>query len=683
MDLESAQPKLKADVTLHALPEGGGVVRQWQSGTYLELDPDEFFVAQLLDGQTSLAQINRKLFDRCGELHISMLLHLVARMQEAGVIHQLDAKLASTQEPVNPALRLLQLCSRQTLAMRLAQARGATEEKKALLWVLSALLLLPAAGLFSAAPQVDIDAFQLNGSYALALLFFGLALSASLSVRQFVTAWALYGFGARPWQAGLAVTYLVPHFWIDERDIAVAGRRGKAALAAFRLAVPVMLSGAAAYALQAEPQPHWKILQAAWGFHLLMAACPFLPQSDISHLLAALASAEKKWARSRTYLFERLLQRTLAFRRAFLSEPLFVVSVIAYALWFYAAFLGLSHLARERLFALLADVLLNGDNLGAQITVTVILGCYAFAAALLVAVPVYGLLKAATRWVPAWHRQLSNQRRQPAINDSETWRGLGEIALFAHLAESQLRELADKVKLETFHAGERIFQQNDSGDRFYSIRKGQVEILRKDETSFTRSLAVLGAGDSFGEIALLEGSPRTASIRSISQTECYSLSREGFQGFIAHLGLEGAEITEFLRLSQFLRGIKLFRNLGPDETVRILQRAEKRKVAAGDVIIHEGDDGNDFFLIRQGEFSVTVNTQEVARLKAGEYFGEVALLMNTKRTARVSSVREGELLMLSRAYFYDTVASNFQLGLGLEAVTRERRAQSQFIAAKV
>jgi CRP-like cAMP-binding protein len=523
----------------------------------------------------------------------------------------------------------------------------------------------------------------MNGSYTagFAVLLAGLAIA--LSLRQVISLWVLRSFGARPWKMGLGVTFLIPHFYLDERDVAIAGRKGRMTLAAFRLAVPAVLLGAANLLMAREANQAVYLLHDSWALALLVASCPFLPVSDFRRLMTALMPAEHIWERSRSYLFERLIKQAATFKETFRRDPVTIVSALAYPVWCYAALLSVGALLRDNTLPLVLDLLSSGEEPALQIGIGLLLAFIAFTAGLLIAIPVYGLLQAATHFVPGWHRQVSNQKRHHVLSGGDTWKELGQVALFAHLEESALKELAEKLQLEVFHAADRIFSQNDAGDRFYSIRQGQVEILRKDETGFNKSLAVLGPGQSFGEIALLEGGARTATVRAISHVECFSLHRDAFKEFIAKLGLQGAEITEFLRLSQFLRGIKLFQNLGPAETVRILQRAQRRMVSAGTRIISEGDEGNEFFLIRQGQYSVTVHGNEVARLKTGEYFGEIALLMNTKRTAKVTALTDGELLVMTRQHFYDTVASNFQLGLGLEGVTRIRRAKSQEIHANV
>lgn len=676
MSLEGAKPKLRPGVTLHAHPEGGGVVRDWERGEYLELDPDDFFVAARLDGGHALAEVNRQLFARSGELRISSLIHLLARLELHRLIEPLSVPLETEPERTNPAEKLLKKAVGVNLSRRArAPSRGGGP---GLPWAPMAVTALVALVLLGVPGAGAGRALQLHGSHALGVALFLGALGLALSLRHLAGALVLRSYGARAWRAGLGLVLLIPHVWIDARDVAVGGRRGRLQLAAARVTVSLLLAGLSKWALVSFEGSAVRIVHDAFLCVLLATTFPLLPGGDVRVLLGALERPENRWARLRRRLHDHLT--TTVTRNPLRNDPLLGFLLLALPVWGYLAYAGMAELVRDNLLVMAADLLSEGHP-AVKGLVLGMLGVAAFTAGLAAAVPVYEVLRAATRLVPGWQRHIHTRRVAPVR--AETWQALGDIALFNHLEESALRELAERVQIEAYAPGDRIFAQGDPGDRFYSIRCGQVEILFRDDQGFNKSVAVLGPGDSFGEIALLEGKPRTASVRALATTELFALSREPFDAFIGRLGLAGAEVTEFLRLSQFLRGIKLFRNLGPSETVRILQRATRRPVAPGEIIVQEGDEGNDFFLIRRGVFAVTVRGAEAARLKPGEYFGEIALLMRTRRTARVHAVTEGELLVLSREQFYDTVAANFQLGLGLEQVTRQRRAQSRALAARL
>ncbi len=102
------------------------------------------------------------------------------------------------------------------------------------------------------------------------------------------------------------------------------------------------------------------------------------------------------------------------------------------------------------------------------------------------------------------------------------------------LDDDALAELAPFFATETFPPRREIVRQNDPGDKFYIIARGQVEVWRTEEKSgATKKVAVLQDGDFFGEITLLTGFPRTATVRTLTSCTCISLERGHFNRLLA------------------------------------------------------------------------------------------------------------------------------------------------------
>jgi putative ABC transport system ATP-binding protein len=89
------------------------------------------------------------------------------------------------------------------------------------------------------------------------------------------------------------------------------------------------------------------------------------------------------------------------------------------------------------------------------------------------------------------------------------------------------------------------------------------------------------------------------------------------------------------RVAEFLKGVEPFSALDPAELTRIAETATLRHFEAGDVIIREGDEGKELFLISEGEVEVMRDDHEVARLGPADFFGEAALLSGERRNATV------------------------------------------------
>ncbi|HEX4274654.1 MAG TPA: ATP-binding cassette domain-containing protein [Bryobacteraceae bacterium] len=104
---------------------------------------------------------------------------------------------------------------------------------------------------------------------------------------------------------------------------------------------------------------------------------------------------------------------------------------------------------------------------------------------------------------------------------------LARIPLLSTLPPSYLAEIAPMFRSETFREGDDIVVEGDSSGSFYIVVRGRVEVRRRNVR-----MAVLEDGDYFGEIALLMGSPRTATVRALTVSTCIALDKESFDAFL-------------------------------------------------------------------------------------------------------------------------------------------------------
>ncbi len=109
------------------------------------------------------------------------------------------------------------------------------------------------------------------------------------------------------------------------------------------------------------------------------------------------------------------------------------------------------------------------------------------------------------------------------------------------LSEDQKIGASTKLERQTFGAGDVIIRQDDAADKFYIITRGQVEVLREQdgqETLVTR----LGSGQYFGEIGLMHGGKRTATVRAVDDVEVMALDRDTFGGLMEESDLSKKEV---------------------------------------------------------------------------------------------------------------------------------------------
>lgn len=107
------------------------------------------------------------------------------------------------------------------------------------------------------------------------------------------------------------------------------------------------------------------------------------------------------------------------------------------------------------------------------------------------------------------------------------------VPFFNNLNQDDTEQLAQRLVMRRFNTGQIIFHHGDPGGLLYIISKGKVKITHSTPDGQEAMLAIFGSGDFFGELALLDDSPRSATVESIQPTETLTLHREDFIRFIS------------------------------------------------------------------------------------------------------------------------------------------------------
>jgi CRP/FNR family transcriptional regulator, cyclic AMP receptor protein len=107
-----------------------------------------------------------------------------------------------------------------------------------------------------------------------------------------------------------------------------------------------------------------------------------------------------------------------------------------------------------------------------------------------------------------------------------------------------------------------------------------------------------------------------------------------------------------------LQQVPLFSACSKRDLQLVARRAEDVRVAAGKVLVNEGETGHEFFVILEGEIDVTAGGKHVATRGGGDFVGEIALLEETKRTATVTAKTPLHVMVLTRQDFRRLVDDN-------------------------
>ncbi|HCC47638.1 MAG TPA: hypothetical protein DEQ38_05920 [Elusimicrobia bacterium] len=126
------------------------------------------------------------------------------------------------------------------------------------------------------------------------------------------------------------------------------------------------------------------------------------------------------------------------------------------------------------------------------------------------------------------------------------------INLFAAIQDvAVMEQILACVGLYEFEAGEKVFGQGEPGDAFYAVQSGSLKVSVREAFVLSRKLAELKEGDFFGEMALLDSAPRSATVTCVTQAKLFALKRVDFQSAIR-------ENPEFLAQIKRLAADRLF-----------------------------------------------------------------------------------------------------------------------------
>jgi CRP-like cAMP-binding protein len=141
------------------------------------------------------------------------------------------------------------------------------------------------------------------------------------------------------------------------------------------------------------------------------------------------------------------------------------------------------------------------------------------------------------------------------LDDTFAVQALARCPLFERADDAILRSLASRLRRRRFKRGEVIFHQADAGDSLHVVASGAVKIVLPSAEGDEAIIATLREGDFFGELALLDGTPRSATATAVDQAETLVLPRDVFMDLLDSLpGLRDALLAGLARELRRLTG---------------------------------------------------------------------------------------------------------------------------------
>merc|ERR1711970_531922 len=208
-------------------------------------------------------------------------------------------------------------------------------------------------------------------------------------------------------------------------------------------------------------------------------------------------------------------------------------------------------------------------------------------------------------------------------------KAIAKNVLFSHLDENERSDIFDAMFPSSAMPGEIIIKQGNEGDNFYIIDQGEVEIYVDGEY-----VSSVGDNGSFGELALIYGTPRAATVKAKGDLKLWGIDRDSYRRILMGSTLRKRKLYE-----SFLTKVSILESLDQWERLTVADSLEAVTFEDGERIVCQGEPGNDFYIILEGQASVLQRRDEedefieVAKLGASDYFGEIALVLNRPRAA--------------------------------------------------
>ena len=233
-----------------------------------------------------------------------------------------------------------------------------------------------------------------------------------------------------------------------------------------------------------------------------------------------------------------------------------------------------------------------------------------------------------------------------------------EIPLFSIYEDQELTDLLQDVELKSLKAGEVVFEQGDEGDSFYIVYSGRIRILQKTELNKEINLGVMNTRDVFGETALITDRPRNATARAVEDSVLICINTESFNNYLFTKPQLREYFDKFMKHTSINHFIKTCTDLSvvpPRELQELIRNLNTEFYKEGDVVFRQGAEPDKFYLIENGKLKVVRwqdNEQDIINfLREGDFFGEKALIENTKRSADVVCLTDCHLFSLTREAF--------------------------------
>jgi cGMP-dependent protein kinase 2 len=256
------------------------------------------------------------------------------------------------------------------------------------------------------------------------------------------------------------------------------------------------------------------------------------------------------------------------------------------------------------------------------------------------------------------------------------------VSILEGMSALQMREFMLDSEARLYRAGEVIFERNAPGSSLFGIADGEVRVeINPNDPSIT---VPIGKGKIFGEVGLISGRRRGATIRAGTDCILVEISRSAALKLMSAVPAAQREVTRTTTERSLLQIFKS--GLTPEDLTDVIASAKVETIRAGQAIIKEGETGDDIFIIRSGsmivEKSIGGKPAFLSYVPAGSYVGEMSVIDGGPRTATVRAAVKSDVIKLSGESFRALLDAKPGLTARLRDDMSSRTQLNTFIESK-
>ena len=672
LDPNRYRPKLADYVEIREFPLKWGndyvMVANTRDLLHYRLEPSDIPLVRRMDGTRTVKEIVLEEFESSGDLDPDAITDLVRTLYEGNFLEQsyrdVDELVKRALDPVTERRRRARTFAK-TLSIEWEDANRVVQwfydhgVKYAFLKpVIAFEAIVALVGVIAFVRLTQSGDFTIGGaSLAGSFVVLWVLDYISVFVHELGHALVVVRNGRRIKSAGFMIYFGSPAFFVDGSD-GLMMDRGQQIASSFAGPFAEMLL-ASASSLIVWWFPDWFLsptlyTAAALNYYLIILNLVPLLELDGYYILADVIQVPDLRPRSLAFLRDDLF-RKIIHREHFSKQEVGLGLYATLGVAFTIFALYSSYRYWRTLFGPLVTRLWDG---GPYTRILLI------ALALIVIGPVIrgaiSLSRSIARRVRAvWRRIRFRLETRWRVEAAEL---VDALPMFDDVPVDVLDELAGRVRLRTLARNQPVFRQGDRPTAFYVVRRGVLEVVEEDpDTGNERSIRTLGRGGSFGELGLISNALRAATVRAVGEAEVFEFDRGTFDRLLADM-IHVPEFEPTLQQLAELREQPCFAHLGTDQLVELLDRGEWLTVAPGQAVIEQGDEGDSFYAVSSGQFSVVTDGELKQTIGPGAYFGEIALLLDVPRTASVIARTPSRVFRLDREGFDQLLAGSFRRG---------------------